>query len=244
MCRVFGFKSVISSQVHNSLIDAENALASQSTQHPHGWGVAYYIAGAPHIIKNVDSAIEDKLFKRVSGIVSSHTVVAHIRKATLGEHSIVNTHPFQYGPWVFAHNGHVHEFDKYRDALKEMVCPTLKRFILGETDSELIFYIIMTQYFSKFNIHDKPSVKELAGVVKEALRKIVEIVGPMAKEDTPCLKCNYLSFLITNGDVLLAHHGGKRCSFQPIKTNVLIEILVVVFLKAVRLRVKMARLII
>ena len=77
----------------------------------------------------------------------------------------------------------------------------------------------MTQYFSKFNIHDKPSVKELAGVVKEALRKIVEIVGPMAKEDTPCLKCNYLSFLITNGDVLLAHHGGKKVFFSTYKNK-------------------------
>ena len=68
MCRVFGFKSVISSQVHTSLTESENALAIQSKEHPHGWGVAYYVAGAPHLIKNVDSAVESNLFKRVSVI--------------------------------------------------------------------------------------------------------------------------------------------------------------------------------
>ena len=30
MCRMFGFKSVIPSQVHNSLVDADNALGFQS----------------------------------------------------------------------------------------------------------------------------------------------------------------------------------------------------------------------
>jgi glutamine amidotransferase len=217
MCRVFGFKSVISSQVHNSLISAENALAEQSTEHPHGWGVAYYVAGSPHIIKNVDSAVEDKIFARVSGVVSSHTVVAHIRKATLGEHSIVNTHPFQYGPWVFAHNGHIHEFEKYREQLLALVSPGLKRFILGDTDSEIIFYIILTKYFETKSLTDKVSVDEMAKIVRSALSEITKIIGPMATEDTPCLKNNYLSFVITNGDLILAHNGGKKVFYSTYK---------------------------
>lgn len=217
MCRVFGFKSVISSQVHNSLISAENALAEQSTEHPHGWGVAYYVAGSPHIIKNVDSAVEDKIFARVSGVVSSHTVVAHIRKATLGEHSIVNTHPFQYGPWVFAHNGHIHEFDKYRDQLFALVSPSLQRFILGDTDSEILFYIMLTKYFESKSLTDIVSVEEMAKIIRAALADIIQVIGPMAKEDTPCLKNNYLSFVITNGDIILAHNGGKKVFYSTYK---------------------------
>lgn len=219
MCRVFGFKSVIQSQVHNSLLSAENALASQSAHHPHGWGVAYYIGGSPHIIRNVDSAIEDQLFKRVSGIVSSHTVVAHIRKATLGEHTIVNTHPFQYGPWVFAHNGHVHEFDKYKEELKNLVSPNLSRFILGETDSEILFYIILTHYFKKHTLQDQPTVEEMAKVVRDAISAIEEVIGKLATEDSPSLEFNYLSFVLTNGDIILGHQGGKRLYFSTYKNK-------------------------
>ena len=45
MCRLFGFRSVIPSQMHRSLIAADNALGRQSERHPDGWGVAYYVDG-------------------------------------------------------------------------------------------------------------------------------------------------------------------------------------------------------
>ncbi|MFK8138148.1 MAG: class II glutamine amidotransferase [Bdellovibrionales bacterium] len=219
MCRVFGFKSVIDSQVHNSLLNAENALLQQSKHHPHGWGVAYYIAGSPHIIKNVDSAVDDRLFQRVSGVVSSQTVIAHLRKATLGEHSIVNTHPFQFGPWVFAHNGHIHEFQKYRKSLIELVHPELEKFILGETDSELIFYIIMTEVMRSRSFHSPLNISELGQRVKSALDRVVDVIGPMSETDTENLECNYLSFVISNGKLLLGHNGGKNMFYSTYKTK-------------------------
>ena len=74
MCRLFGFRSVIQSQVHRSLVSADNALLLQSSDHPDGWGVAYYQEGSPHLIKSASTAIDDHLFRRVSGIVSSQTV--------------------------------------------------------------------------------------------------------------------------------------------------------------------------
>ena len=38
MCRLFGFRSVIQSQVHRSLVDADNALGQQSVRHQDGCG--------------------------------------------------------------------------------------------------------------------------------------------------------------------------------------------------------------
>jgi hypothetical protein len=38
MCRIFGFRSVIQSQVHRSLVSADNALMIQGERHPDGWG--------------------------------------------------------------------------------------------------------------------------------------------------------------------------------------------------------------
>ena len=93
MCRIFGFRSVLLSGVHSSLLSADNALVTQSESHPDGWGVAYYIGDAPHIIRSAHTALNDKLFHKVSGIVSSQTVVAHIRKTTQGDNTVLNTHP-------------------------------------------------------------------------------------------------------------------------------------------------------
>src|SRR4029077_15509897 len=101
MCRLFGFRSVIPSQVHRSLLAAENALGVQSNQHPDGWGVPFYVDGSPHVTRSPTTALGDALFHRLSGIVSSETVLAHVRKATQGALTVLNCHPFQYGRWVF-----------------------------------------------------------------------------------------------------------------------------------------------
>ena len=86
MCRLFGFRSIIPSQVHHSLMSAENALVWQSERRPDGCGGSLYgTGGIPHLIKTAETALQDTLFRRVSGIVSSHTVVAHLRKATKGQ---------------------------------------------------------------------------------------------------------------------------------------------------------------
>src|SRR5215510_13114829 len=144
MCRLFGFRSVIPSQVHRSLLAAENALGKQSNEHPDGWGVAFYVDGAPHITRSPETALGDALFHRLSGVVSSETVLAHVRKATQGPKTVLNCHPFQYGRWVFAHNGDIPAFESRREALFAQIAPELSRFILGETDSELVFFLFLT----------------------------------------------------------------------------------------------------
>ena len=59
MCRLFGFRSVIPSQVHRSLLAAENALGVQSNQHRDGWGVAFYVDGSPHVTRSPLTAVGD-----------------------------------------------------------------------------------------------------------------------------------------------------------------------------------------
>ena len=119
------------SQVHRSLVSADNALMQQSERNPDGWGVAYYLGGAPHVIKSVSTAVSDEMFRHVSGIVTSETVLAHVRKATQGRLTVFDTHPFQYGSWVFVHNGNIANFDAIRDRLQQRIPPVLRRFILG-----------------------------------------------------------------------------------------------------------------
>ena len=127
MSRLFGFRSVTPSQVHRSLLAAENALGNQSNEHPDGWGVAFYVDGAPHVTRSPMTALGDHLFHRLSGVVASETVLAHVRRATQGKNTVFNCHPFQYGRWVFAHNGDVPEFESRRDQLLAEIAPRLRR---------------------------------------------------------------------------------------------------------------------
>ncbi|MEQ9076562.1 MAG: class II glutamine amidotransferase [Sandaracinaceae bacterium] len=215
MCRLFGFRSVIPSQVHRSLVAAENALGRQSAGHPDGWGVAFYVDGAPHVTRSPSHALSDALFHRVSGVVASETVLAHVRKATQGPMTVLNCHPFQYGRWVFAHNGDIPRFHKdYRRALMQEVAPRLRRFILGETDSEVVFFVFLSR-LEQFGRLDKPhAVSDVMEALRGTIDTVKELCGPL--EDVEKL---VLTSLVTDGVTMVAHQGGKELYWSTYKTR-------------------------
>jgi glutamine amidotransferase len=218
MCRLFGFRSVIQSQVHRSLVSADNALMQQSDRHPDGWGVAYYNAGAPHVIKSVSTAMDDHLFQRVSGIVASETVLAHLRKATQGDLSIINTHPFQFGHWTFAHNGNVRGFSEIRSAVLQRIPPVLRRYILGDTDSEALFYLLLGHMARRCELHRAGyPLEDVLEAVKATVAEVVELAGDVCTRDDGPPTESFLTFVLTNGTTMVAHHGGKNLFFTTWK---------------------------
>lgn len=220
MCRIFGFRSVIQSQVHRSLVSADNALVQQSDRNPDGWGVAYYNAGAPHVIKSVATAMDDQLFQRVSGIVASETVLAHLRKATQGSLSILNTHPFQYGQWVFAHNGNLAGFAEIRERLVAMVPPVLRRYILGDSDSEVLFYLLLSHMARRHELHHMGyPLEDVIASVRELVGEVVALAGEPCLDEHGPADATYLSFVLTNGRTMVAHQGGKPLHFTTHKTQ-------------------------
>jgi predicted glutamine amidotransferase len=212
MCRLFGFRSVIPSQVHRSLIDAENALGTQSNDHPDGWGVAYYVDGSPHVTRNPLTALGDQLFHRLSGVVSSQTVLAHVRKATQGNNSVLNCHPFQYGRWVFAHNGDIPNFAEHRARLIDEVSPTIRRFILGDTDSEVVFFMLLTEMLKTRPLAAPRAVLDIEDAVRRTIRRVRKICDGPNQEAL-------LTLMITDGAILVATQGGKELYWSSYKTR-------------------------
>ncbi len=222
MCRIFGFRSVIQSQVHQSLVHADNALGLQSQDHPDGWGVAYYVLGAPHVVKSSTTALQDSMFQKVSGVVSSETVIAHIRKSTQGEKTILNTHPFQFGRWTFAHNGHIPDFQKVKPQLKQWVLPRFRRFVLGETDSEWLFYLIISHLYGNNQqvAHRAITLDRLAEAVHSALNQVRNLIGEISNVDVEGdLSRNYLTFVMTDGEAMVGFHGGKSLYYSTYKKH-------------------------
>ena len=217
MCRLFGFRSVIQSQVHRSLVAADNALAVQSQRHPDGWGVAYYIAGSPHVIKSAQTAIEDHIFKRVSGVVASETVLAHLRKATVGEINLLNSHPFQYGNWVMAHNGEVYNFAESREALRNEIAPNLRRFLLGDTDSEVLFYLFLTNLARHTDILRRGApIDAVSDALAQTIRRTKEIADGPGPE-----QYSKLTIIVTDGSSMLAARSRMPLLYSTYKTRCL-----------------------
>ncbi len=197
-------------------MDSDNAIIQQSDRHPDGWGVAYYHMGSPHLVKNESQARKCKIFEKVSGVVSSNTVVTHIRKSTIGEVGPLNTHPFQYGPWVFVHNGNVENFSDHKAQLLARIDDDLKRYILGSTDSEHLFYLLLAILRRQNALDPGVGGVQIQNVLSEFVQIFKETCGPLTKSQGDYDK-NYLTFLVTNGRSMFALNGGQPLFYSTHK---------------------------
>lgn len=220
MCRLYGFRSAIDSTVHRSLVAAENAIVRQSRVHKDGWGLAFYVDRYPHILRNDAQAAGDSLFRDVSSVVATRTFMAHIRKATAGSVRVLNCHPFQHGAWTFAHNGQVCDFGNpsIRANVDQLIDPRYARFVLGDTDSERIFYIFLSRLSRRVaDLHNPGITADHAlEALRETVRDVIEAGGPDdADPDLP----TKLNFLITNGSVMLAYRYRVSLFYSTHKTR-------------------------
>lgn len=220
MCRLYGFRSSVLSGVHQSLVAAENALAEQSNRHPDGWGVAYYVARFPHLVRSSKKALADGLFKEVSAVVSTRTLLAHIRQATVGKVGILNCHPFQHGPWSFAHNGEIATFGadrELRHAVRALVDQRFHPFVLGNTDSETIFYVFLSRLGRKVEdiYHAGVGVTEALVALKETVDLITQVSPDFDGKGEP----TKLTVMVTNGSLLIGYRHRRELLYSTYKTH-------------------------
>jgi glutamine amidotransferase len=151
------------------------------------------------------------LFHRLSGVVSSETVLAHVRKATQGPLTVLNCHPFQYGRWVFAHNGDIPEFGAEREKLLDQVHPDLRRFILGDTDSEVVFFLFLSELDRRGALKSRAEVD----VAIDAMRAAVHTVRKLSDREGSAK--SLLTLMATDGEILVACEGGKELYWSSYK---------------------------
>ena len=207
MCRLFGFRSAVASKAHRSLVEAENALAQQAQLHQDGWGIGYYIGRDAYIIKSDSGAHQSERFRLASSRLQSHTFVVHVRRATVGQRDYLNSHPFRFGRWVFAHNGTLEGFEKTRDWVIGEIDSELRPLLFGTTDSEHFFHYLISRLsragFDKAG-HEFVDSKAAAVVLRDA---VDELYVKAREHDLPP---PILNFVLTNGDVFFAMRAGKE----------------------------------
>ena len=142
MCRLFGLTSgAVPVRATFWLLDAPDSLEVQSRRNADGSGIGFFdSARAPVLDKQPEPAFSDEEFNREARQAESATFVAHVRWASTGGRTVLNTHPFAMHGRIMAHNGGFGELPR----LEEQLGP-YARLVLGDTDSERYFALITQQ---------------------------------------------------------------------------------------------------
>jgi glutamine amidotransferase len=208
MCRLFGFRSAVPAAVHPSLVTEKNSLLRQSREHKDGWGIASYETGEhPLVAHGLGPAHCDPDFERVSSRVSSRTVVAHIRLASVGAIDKRNTHPFIHGRWCFVHNGTVKNFPQHQTEVEALIRPDLRAHIHGTTDTERCFYLFLTRLAERRSLSGPAPVEDVA-------RALAEMSAEMAALTDEPEHRSSMNFLVTDGEVMVAMRRNRTLFFS------------------------------
>ena len=139
----------------------ENSLATQSltaqesvtTTNGDGFGIGWYgEKPEPGQFRDVLPAWNDSNLHAVSEQIASRLFFAHVRASTGTPTSRTNCHPFRHGRHLFMHNGQIGAFERIRRELTLRIRPDLFTSLLGTTDSELFFMLLLGH-----GLHDDPA---------------------------------------------------------------------------------------
>lgn len=157
--------------------------------HVDGFGIAFFEGKGVRIYQDDGPCASSPVADLVRAYqIKSKNVLSHIRKASQGQVSLANTHPFTrelWGEyWLFAHNGHLNDPDElFVESRGQYYRP------VGTTDSEQAFCFILEHLRQKFK--EKPSKEALFNEVQKLTAKI-RIAG-------------IFNFILTNGEWMMAH---------------------------------------
>ncbi|MCK5379426.1 MAG: class II glutamine amidotransferase [Acidobacteria bacterium] len=194
MCELFAMSSSHPATVNLSLGEFSRH-GGLTADHSDGWGLAYVEDRDVRVFRDIDPAADSPYLQFVSKRqFRSDIVISHIRRATLGDVALRNTHPFarELGGRVhlFAHNGDI-------PGIKDVVQRGSQRFRpIGETDSEMAFCLLLHRLQPMWlGSHHIPSLEDRLKVILGFSRDL-RLLGPA-------------NFIYTDGDVIFLH-GHQR----------------------------------
>jgi predicted glutamine amidotransferase len=188
MCRLFGAVASAPVDLSFELLRSDNSVLRQSERHDSGWGSAYYKDGLPDIRRFAQAAHADEAFTEITG-GRTRLAMVHVRRATIGDLKLENTHPFDHGRYTYCHNGTIL---KANDLI-----PLADRRPAGDTDSERFFNLLMTDFD-----HD-----DVVGSLRRTVETVVERCGFSA-----------LNCLICDGQRLYAYRLGLYRLFWLVRS--------------------------
>jgi len=150
---------------HGLIDQSLHARMGAETTNGDGFGLGWYGTGeGPGVYHSVAPAWGDANLRHLAAHVESPLFLAHVRATSGTAVQETNCHPYRHGRWLFVHNGLINEFRTLRRELMLAVEPALFAEIQGTTDSELLFYLALTN-----GLEDDPlaALEQAVGFVEE-----------------------------------------------------------------------------
>lgn len=166
-----------------------------------GWGIATWSEDGVRIRRDASPAHISEDFRAAAQETEAATILAHVRRATVGAMVPENTHPFEWGKWAFVHNGTVPYFDELRPRMLETMTPGHRAAIRGSTDSEHIFHMLLT-------VHEADPELPLLTALEGTLRRVARWCNDMG----PATRLG-LNVLLTDGRRMVGSRWQRTLSY-------------------------------
>jgi len=213
VCRVLGYLGRPVS-LEGILYETDSALARQSYS-PRmmevflnlagfgmaAWDEASIHADEPFTYRVTKMPSYDRNLRSMCRKIAPTCVLAHVRGVTWTPDVVisdVNLHPFGFAgaKVVMAHNGHLREFDRMRYDLLEHIRPELAHQIVGSTDSEWIYALLLSQL-------DDPRATPSADELTQATISVLRILRDI-RTDHGIDTASPVNLFMATGDCLVA----------------------------------------
>jgi predicted glutamine amidotransferase len=172
---------------------------------PLSWGIGFYQGGDVLLRRRPN---DDRTSLDVAGLAKdlrSDLIVGHVRSATTGSSRTENTHPFRYREWLFAHTGSIDSYSQIRARLLESIPEFLRKDIRGDTDSEVLFHVVLSFLHDSGRLHDGGAdARTLIGALSSTASLIDHLIGEVGG-----LAGFPLNAILANGELVAAIHRGE-----------------------------------
>jgi len=201
--------SALITEPENSII--HQSFHSDEREEPlngDGFGIAWYARGSePGVFRAVTPAWNNANLISLAKVVESSCVLAHVRAATqVRSVSEANCHPFTAGPYAFMHNGDLGGFASLRRALLARLSDEAFGRLLGQTDSEHLFALVLDRLTA---MGTEASVQNLAEALRKGMQEALDLVERYAPD-----KNSYLNVVLTNGKVAVASRFTTEADYE------------------------------
>jgi predicted glutamine amidotransferase len=202
MCRFIGYVgneillADILAQPENSLIrQSYKARERPEPLNGDGFGLGWYvpeITANPCVFTSITPAWSNRNLLNLVEHTRSGCFFAHVRAASPGMRvSEVNCHPFQYGRFLWMHNGTIEGFDRIKRRLRHSLPDEIYQSINGTTDSEHAFAVFL-------NLLDERTKEPDAAALADGLVKTIWQLEAWAA-DGGIKKPSIYNFAVTDG---------------------------------------------
>lgn len=185
---------------HSLILQSYKSRERREPLNGDGFGVGWYqpeISQTPCVFTSLTPAWNNRNLQRLSEHVKSPCFFAHVRAASPGmQVAEANCHPFQFGRYLWMHNGGVEGFNRIKRRVQQSLPDHLFHAIQGTTDSEHAFAIFLNLLGDTERV---APARELGQLLVRTVERLehwaleAEITGP-----------SYYNFAVTDGRSMAA----------------------------------------